>query len=436
MAKYKYEFVRELPADFTCPICLDAVIGARQTSCCGHHLCQFCAETTANKVCPVCQNERMTSIPDLYFRRKLNQMLVYCSHKSKGCPWTGELNDVDEHLERCGFELVACSYGCDQRVQRRELDEHNSLCMKRPYSCEYCLYKATYEDVTKVHWPVCETYPVDCPNGCSRSQRIARSDLQNHLSTECPLQEVECEFRYAGCHDKVIRENHSEHIDTHTQSHISLVSAQVQHLLKTLTIREIEMDELRREVEHLKEQLASSKALSYQESGIFVLRNPKHYKTAPWCSPPFLSRPHGYKMGFKVLFKAGSLQMFVYLIGGEYDDKLSWPFQGNISIMVLNQLQDQSSHDYRYQFTYRGGTPEQIAGRAELGQCNGDMPTSSRYLTTKDLDLSHDGECQYLVNNCLRFRVSKIITTPGGVTTTTNPGGVTSPKRDVYENVG
>ena len=420
---YKYDFVNKLPADFTCPICLDAVRGARQTGCCGNHLCQFCAETLAasRNACPICNHKDFSSMPDLYFRRKLNEMHVYCTHKSQGCSWTGEINDIEKHSESCDFELIACPYGCAQRVQRRALDEHNSLCKKRPFSCEYCQYKATYEVVTEKHWRGCEMFPVDCPNGCSQSGKITRSDLQSHL-TECLLQEVECEFSYAGCDVKPIREDYEKHMSKNTRYHLSLVSTQMQQLLKAVTTKERELDELKLEVDHLRKQMATIKVSPYHEAGIFVLQNLDNYREVAWCSPPFLSRPHGYKMGFKVLRKAGNLQIFVYLIGGEYDDKLHWPFHGKISIVVLNQLQDsKGSFDYTYQFNYRGGTPLHIAGRPELGQHNGDMPTSSRYLSIKDLELSHNSACQYMVNNCLRFRVTKITTDPVAVTPSPQP---------------
>ena len=406
---FQYEFVEKLSDDYTCAICLEAVIGARQTSCCGHHLCQFCGETIAakNAPCPICRQENMVSVPDLYFRRKLNELIIYCTHKSRGCPWTGELGGLEDHCGSCEYELVVCCHGCSQRVERRMEEQHGSTCPKRPYSCEYCSYKDTYKVVTVEHWPVCEKHPVDCPNRCD--QKIIRSDLETHLKSACPLAEIECEFRYAGCNATLLRQSNDQHMTEHTQAHLSLLSAQLQQVLSILATKETELKTLRQEVHQLKELASTDKASAYQESGVFVLQNLKRYKDVHWCSPPFLSRPRGYKMAFKICCKAGNLQMLVYLIGGTYDDKLSWPFLGNIVVTVLNQLEKQE-HDYAYKFNYRVGTPEQIAGRPELGQSNGDMPTSSRYLTLNDLELSHNGECQYLVNNCLRFRVTKIVT--------------------------
>ena len=263
--------------------------------------------------------------------------------------------------------------------------------------------------MTTNHWPVCQKHPIDCPNGCNQSTRIVRSELEAHLKSDCPLAEIECEFRYAGCRKALVRQGNDQHMNEHTQMHLSLLSAKLQQVLSILDTKETELKSLRQEVDQLKELAITEKASAYQDSGVFTLQNIKRYKDVPWCSPPFLSRPRGYKMAFKVHCKAGNLQMFVYLIGGSYDDKLSWPFQGSIAITVLNQLGDQQ-HDYTYKFNYRSGTPEMIAGRPELGQSNGDMPTSSRYLTLQDLELSHNGECQYLLNNCLRFRVTKITT--------------------------
>ena len=51
--------------------------------------------------------------------------------------------------------------------------------------CDYCrTYFNTYNDVTVNHWPVCEFFPVPCPNDCPKGS-IPRNRLMDHIRSEC-----------------------------------------------------------------------------------------------------------------------------------------------------------------------------------------------------------------------------------------------------------
>ena len=66
-----------------------------------------------------------------------------------------------------------------------------------------------------------------------------------------------------------------------------------------------------------------------------------------WYSPPFYTGPGGYKMCLMVFANgygdgAGThLSVYVYLMKGEHDDKLTWPFRGDITIQLVNQYKGQ-----------------------------------------------------------------------------------------------
>lgn len=126
----KYTFVEDLPEDFTCPVCLD--YEAKQTNCCGHHLCNACADrlVVSTNACPQCRTSPLATHTDLFMRRKLTQLHIYCTNRYttsenyadlfsypnkpgyvplslplmiktvKGCKWSGEINNVQVHLDR------------------------------------------------------------------------------------------------------------------------------------------------------------------------------------------------------------------------------------------------------------------------------------------------------------------------------------------------
>ena len=65
-----------------------------------------------------------------------------------------------------------------------------------------------------------------------------------------------------------------------------------------------------------------------------------------WYSPPFYSRDKGYKLHLKVDANGNSsgkgthLSLYVYLLKGEYDNQLQWPFNATITVQLLNWSED------------------------------------------------------------------------------------------------
>ena len=104
-----------------------------------------------------------------------DSVVCRCSNKDEGCKWTGELGQLERHLnlnsdtvetvfEGYQYAKVKCSF-CADAIMRNQLLHHtNELCDKRHFSCEHCNeYKSTYDDVINNHWPVCDYHLVHCP---------------------------------------------------------------------------------------------------------------------------------------------------------------------------------------------------------------------------------------------------------------------------------
>lgn len=74
-----------------------------------------------------------------------------------------------------------------------------------------------------------------------------------------------------------------------------------------------------------------------------------------WQSNDFCSshRVEGYNMYMSVSFSNEGesckyLSCYIYFTKGRYDDTLEWPFQGEITIELLNQLEDENYHRHSY----------------------------------------------------------------------------------------
>jgi len=137
----EYDFVEEPSQDYICPVTLELLRDPQQTTCCGHHLSLEAATRLqqGGKPCPMCNESNLTTMPDKFYKRKVNELKVRCPNNGSGCEWVGDLGSLGQHANSCP---------------------------KRPWQCDFCDFKGTYEVVTNDHFPVCVKYPEPCPNQC------------------------------------------------------------------------------------------------------------------------------------------------------------------------------------------------------------------------------------------------------------------------------
>ncbi len=98
------EFVKPPPSEYIqseCPVCLQIIREPHQVTCCGNKFCKACIEhiKVTKKSCPTCK-EKFSSFPDKGLKRSLYSLKVRCSYQKDGCEWTGELRQLDEHLNK------------------------------------------------------------------------------------------------------------------------------------------------------------------------------------------------------------------------------------------------------------------------------------------------------------------------------------------------
>ena len=213
---YDCEFVERPPkvVQCECPVCLLILREPHQFTCCGYSFCATCVKRVQEdkKPCPTCNKADFNVYSNKGLKRTLNEYRVYSCQRGEGCDWVGKLGELDRHLNLqpppekllvgCQFSEVDCTY-CVQPFQRRYVQAHQSDdCPKRPYECQHCskyaaTFKATYEEVTQNHWPVCPFFPLSCPNNCELV--LQHQEVEHHVSRDCPLTLVQCEFQMVSC---------------------------------------------------------------------------------------------------------------------------------------------------------------------------------------------------------------------------------------------
>ena len=459
------EFVERPPEilQSECPVCLQIIRDPYQVTCCGNSFCCSCIQRIKadNKPCPTCNAEKISDFTDVRLKRSLYSFKVRCSHQKDGCEWTGELGQLDVHLNKdpppekqltgCQFVKIDCLY-CEEKQRRQYIQVHQKEhCMKRPFSCEYCHdYESNFDDVIHNHWPVCGFHPVRCPNECGSFPQ--RQNLDSHVADECPLTTINCDFVHVGCGVKLPRKDMPEHLRENLLTHTSLLAvshakqqAQIVELVAkndTLRRKNVNLDQshttlstslqaqisdLTEQVNSLKESHENLKASNQQlkqeatanslkvavprtciplvPSDILTMNDFERRKKDgdDWYSPPVYTHHQGYKICLRVDangFSSGKgthLSVSVYFMKGEFDDTLKWPFRGVISYRLLGQL---NGEDHKtHSSTHDGKKDDRFCSRVLYRERAGSGMGPSKFISHSQLN------SKYLRNDTLQFQI-------------------------------
>ena len=406
----EYEFVNtqvELLEELKCGICLELVSDPVQTSC-GHLFCEECIKGIQE--CPV-DRDFFTTTPDLFNNRRIRNFKVRCPNKEKGCQWQGNLGDVEEHtITDCDcYQFLKCyNEGCGVEIERRNLVDHMYyVCPHRVYNCPYCNKEDTYLKVTTTHFTKCEDMPLPCPAGCG-THGLVRRDMAHHLSEDCPNELVPCTFAIAGCQQIVKRKDLQQHLQD-KDLHLGTVMSSYLSLSH-----------------HFQQLLQGGSPNIPLPLRCWLQNTPACYPRPPWVievggfmdkkdddeqwfSNPVYSHFGGYKMCLKVYAngcgdgRGTHVSVYVYLMRGQNDDNLKWPFKGTIKVSLLNQLED-VQHNTMTIWSHYSNVCESISGSVRGRERAAKGHGRPRFISHHDLNC--DGRsCQYLKDDTLFFRV-------------------------------
>ena len=453
---YDCNFVDLPPKRLECPICLLTLRMPHVTSCCGNHFCKPCIEPLckpspdsqsvcfSQQSCPICQQTRFSVMLHKGLMREVNELKVWCTNRNLGCGWSSELGGLQKHLnpspasstgrqeEGCQYEVVSCSVGCGGRIQRRLLPLHEGeQCPRRSVTCSYCLkHTSSHFDVVHNHHPVCESYPVPCQNECGVDMR-PRGEMKKHLENECPLQLLECDFYYAGCRTRLSRVGLEQHMDEKWKEHLSLLSAlnaklleekdeKIERLASAVAEQSDQIEQLSNAVSRLTQVCEGMQLqLNPVPPFDFTVTDVSHLKKNDllFHSPPFYSHIGGYKLSVRVRVNGGRLKgwymsVYLFMMRGEYDDDLEWPFKGAVTIQLLN-VQDKTGIGL-------SGHREVILDCKKIAETSRspfkrvteyEMPDwgcgVEEFISHEEL-FKKSGVPEYIVNDCAHFRVPKV----------------------------
>ena len=291
-------------------------------------------------------------------------------------------------------------------------------------------YKSTFEDVMANHWTTCPSRPVPCPNECGMSlksllldhhiksecvlqvvecafkyagckQTCLRKDMADHITQNMAIHmslqaashqlelkklnarisELEIQLDKARTENRILVRRVEQQDCSAQVAAVSrdIKKAQDQRLKGHLnTLRgEIKKAQNETKVEILK-QMESEMAVVHNHVGLVPVSftmpdfQQKKLSKSPWYSPSFYTHPYGYKMCLRVDANGYDVRtnihvsMYLHMMRGEYDESLKWPFRGDITVQLLNQVGYRGHHMLTIHFTDHAD--DELCGRVVSGE--------------------------------------------------------------------
>ena len=131
-----------------------------------------------------------------------------------------------------------------------------------------------------------------------------------------------------------------------------------------------------------------------------------------WYSPPFYTGPGGYKFQLRVdadgssTAKGTHVSVCVYLMKGENDDCLGWPFNGSVTVQLLNWVEDRNHLEHTFS-TSSTADPQSFSRVTSGVRASGEM-YQRHFIAHKELELNGEKNTQYVMEDVLCFVISSV----------------------------
>ena len=391
---YDYEFVEPPQSAFQteCPICHLILREPYQVTCCGTNFCHTCSQRlqTDETHCPTCREDKFEVFPNKGLLRSLKQLQVYCTRRKDGCQWRGELGELNQHLNvRKECPLTARDMTMTNFEERKRSNEAwfsppfythpqgYKMCLRVHVGTHVSVYarlmRGEFDDYLK--WPFRGEVVIQLCNQLEDKYHLtATIDFSETTDADAISRVTTRETANRGCGYSAFISHNNLHFNPATN----------RQYLKNDCLH----------FQFVALQLPSEPGVLPTE--VTMTNFAKHKADSDvWLSSPFYTHPRGYNMRLRVFANGESVDMgkrisvYAILVPGKYDGHLKWPFRGDLTVAMLNQLNDNNHVTFTIAFT---GTTENYAFIAH---------TELNFNPTKN---SH----QYLKYDCLRFRIVKV----------------------------
>lgn len=326
-----------------------------------------------------------------------------------------ERQNMEEHLESvCPLKLIECEFhsaGCEDMVPREDMDDHLSECHVQHTSMLAAANARLQDELVEKGEHIQQL-----KEETRREVKKVRDDYQERMDN------LWLENAFLKQELSKIRTEMSEMKKELLESLLQQKNNQLEKEESSLKSQ----DSLALEVAGLKSDFDESKVSLYEKCysiqayvGVYPVEfiMPQfslHLKDgSEWESSPFYSHLEGYRLCLVVNPKGkgsenGShVSVSVYIMRGDYDCRLKWPFQGKITVQLRNQVGDRHHATGFVRFTEV--TPVQCSSRVEgEGERAEEGRGVEKFISHSDLSYCSVRNRQYLKEDKLYFRIIRV----------------------------
>ena len=229
------------------------------------------------------------------------------------------------------------------------------------------------------------------------SRNALQAQLQDHIK-HSPAKVEECNYCYMvqGCSSRVQPNAVCKIID----NILGPLSIQVHEMVNALQKQRKVLDKL---------YSSTSKPVVYQDLPEFQMKNFQHYYNnhQTFRSKPFYTHFGGYKMHLRVDgYGAGNeeghhLCVAVVLMKGPFDDRLEFPFRGEITVQLFKR--NSQTHCFQSRFIFTSSVPPKVGCKVTDAQHQNCYEVDHGLENKKFIPLEEVKDCDSLI-----FKIAKV----------------------------
>ena len=368
-----------------------------------------------------------------------------CPNRDYRCPhcnFANKFHVVSDHFDVCPYYPLACPNRCGATFERDDLQDHMKMCRLEEVQCVFgnkgCLAKFIRENEDEHMDHNIQKHLALMPAATLRISQDFEQKLQEQQEVfekkleqkdeqikqvEQKLQDQQEVFEKKLVEKDEQVKHVEQKLEKQGQEFQEQLGGQQKEFQKQLQqrddqIRKVQLknEELQQLVERNFQQMLPmiNKMQSYTDKCVpphdITLSNYQQVKARKTYigSPPMYTHPGGYKFTLR-LYPSGLIlgsgtgthvTVAVHSVKGDYDAEIKFPVKFTITVQLLNQHRDQDHHTRDIQC--------RMETREEIGRTFG-IGANYEFVPHADLEWNRDKQTQYLKDDCLKFRITKIV---------------------------
>ena len=355
-----------------------------------------------------------------------------CPNRDYRCPhcnFANKFHVVSKHFDVCPYYPLACPNRCGATFERDDLQDHMKMCRLEEVQCVFssagCQAKFIRENEdehmdrnTQKHLALMPSATLrisqDFEQKLQEQQEVFEKKMkqqkeehkQKQKENDERMKQLEQQLQQKDEQIKQVEQNLDEqNRESHERQQKEL---QEQTKEKNEQIKQVEqkMKEKDKQIESLQSKIQEITPHVHSPPYYCTLSNYQEEKARKGVidSPPMYTHPGGYKFKLRLFpngLGAGKVSVYVYSVKSDHDAELKVPVKFTITVQLLNQHRDQDHHTRDIQC--------EIKTREEIGSEIYNIAYDDTFIPHAALEWNRDKQTQYLKDDCLKFRITKIV---------------------------